>query len=49
MPAEAGETIFAIARTAGWIAHALEEYAEHPLRMRPSGQYHGPRPPQPLP
>lgn len=49
MPAEAGETIFAIARTAGWIAHALEEYAERPLRMRPSGQYHGPRPPQPLP
>ncbi|MET7798324.1 citrate synthase [Streptomyces decoyicus] len=49
MPAEAGETIFAIARTVGWIAHALEEYAERPLRMRPSGQYHGPRPPQPLP
>lgn len=49
MPTEAGETIFAIARTAGWIAHALEEYAEPPLRMRPSGHYHGPRPPQPLP
>ncbi|UKY53124.1 citrate synthase [Streptomyces inhibens] len=49
MPTEAGETIFAIARTAGWVAHALEEYGERPLRMRPSGQYHGPRPPQPLP
>ena len=49
MPAEAGETVFAVARTAGWIAHALEEYEERPLRMRPSGQYHGPRPPQPLP
>ncbi|MFG2890645.1 citrate/2-methylcitrate synthase [Streptomyces sp. NPDC048248] len=49
MPAEAGETVFAIARTAGWIAHALEEYGERPLRMRPSGQYQGPRPPQPLP
>ncbi|MEV6792273.1 citrate/2-methylcitrate synthase [Streptomyces sp. NPDC051320] len=49
MPAEGGETIFAVARTAGWIAHALEEYAERPLRLRPSGQYHGPRPPQPLP
>ncbi|MFJ6570614.1 citrate/2-methylcitrate synthase [Streptomyces sp. NPDC091292] len=49
MPAEAGETIFAVARTAGWIAHALEEYQERPLRMRPSGQYIGPRPPQPLP
>ncbi|UQA92655.1 citrate synthase [Streptomyces halobius] len=49
MPAEAGETVFAIARTAGWIAHAIEEYDEPPLRMRPSGQYQGPRPPQPLP
>ena len=49
MPAEAGETVFAVARTAGWIAHALEEYEEHPLRMRPSAHYMGPRPPQPLP
>lgn len=49
MPATAGETIFAVARTAGWIAHALEEYGERPLRMRPSGHYVGLRPPQPLP
>lgn len=49
MPAEAGETVFAVSRTAGWIAHALEEYRERPLRMRPSGQYQGPRPPQPMP
>lgn len=49
MSAEAGETVFAVSRTAGWIAHALEEYTERPLRMRPSGQYTGPRPPQPLP
>ncbi|WP_299540648.1 citrate/2-methylcitrate synthase [uncultured Streptomyces sp.] len=49
MPAEAGETVFAVARTAGWIAHALEEYAERPLRLRPTGQYTGPPPPQPLP
>ncbi|MFH9013585.1 citrate/2-methylcitrate synthase [Streptomyces sp. NPDC017943] len=49
MPASAGETIFAVARTAGWVAHALEEYGERPLRMRPSGLYVGPRPPQPLP
>ncbi|MEV6173857.1 citrate synthase [Streptomyces sp. NPDC051954] len=49
MPSTAGETIFAVARTAGWIAHALEEYGERPLRMRPSGLYEGPRPPQPLP
>ncbi|MFI9827202.1 citrate synthase [Streptomyces sp. NPDC051913] len=49
MPATAGETIFAVARTAGWIAHALEEYGERPLRMRPSGFYVGAKPPQPLP
>ncbi|SDO99975.1 citrate synthase [Streptomyces sp. cf386] len=49
MSATAGETIFAVARTAGWIAHALEEYGERPLRMRPSGHYTGPKPPQPLP
>lgn len=49
MAAEAGETVFAVARTAGWIAHAMEEYQERPLRMRPSGQYQGPRPPQPMP
>ncbi|MFE7116708.1 citrate/2-methylcitrate synthase [Streptomyces sp. NPDC057654] len=49
MPVEAGETVFAVARTAGWIAHALEEYEERPMRMRPSGHYRGPRPPQPLP
>ncbi|MHB9858537.1 citrate synthase family protein [Streptomyces sp. YIM S03343] len=45
----AGETVFAVARTAGWIAHALEEYGERPLRMRPVGHYVGERPPRPLP
>lgn len=49
MAPEAGETVFAVSRTAGWIAHALEEYGERPLRIRPSGQYTGPRPPQPTP
>ncbi|WP_031513891.1 citrate/2-methylcitrate synthase [Streptomyces sp. NRRL F-5123] len=49
MPAEAGEAVFAVSRTAGWIAHALEEYAEPPLRLRPTGTYAGPPPPQPLP
>lgn len=49
MAASAGETVFSVARTAGWIAHALEEYEERPLRMRPSGHYVGTRPPQPLP
>lgn len=34
MPADAGEVIFAIARTAGWIAHGIEEYGEEPLRFR---------------
>ncbi|MBU2665403.1 citrate synthase family protein [Actinoplanes bogorensis] len=41
MPSDAGETIFAVARTAGWIAHALEEYADRPSRFRPSGEYAG--------
>ncbi|MDQ1398058.1 MAG: citrate synthase [Acidimicrobiaceae bacterium] len=35
MARDAGEAIFAIARTAGWIAHAIEEYSETPLRLRP--------------
>ena len=31
----AGEAIFAIARTAGWLAHAMEEYAQaRPMRLR---------------
>jgi len=34
MPAEAATAIFAIARTAGWIAHAAEEYDEPPIRFR---------------
>ncbi|MDY7086617.1 MAG: citrate synthase [Actinomycetota bacterium] len=44
MPPDAGETIFAVARTAGWIAHALEEYADRPSRFRPSGDYAGQAP-----
>ncbi|MEM8708191.1 MAG: citrate/2-methylcitrate synthase, partial [Actinomycetota bacterium] len=39
MDRSAGEVIFAIARTAGWMAHALEEYDEAPIRFRPVGRY----------
>jgi len=41
MDVAAGEAIFAVARTAGWIAHAIEEYRETPLRFRPRAQYVG--------
>jgi citrate synthase len=44
MDAAAGEAIFAIARSAGWIAHALEEYDEMPVRFRPRAHYTGPPP-----
>jgi citrate synthase len=37
----AGEAIFAVARTAGWLAHALEEY-ERNTPIRPRGIYTGP-------
>jgi citrate synthase len=36
----AGETIFAVARTAGWLAHALEEY-ERGTMIRPRARYTG--------
>lgn len=36
-----GEAVFAVARTAGWIAHALEEYARG-TPIRPRGIYTGP-------
>ena len=42
MPIDAGEAIFTTARIAGWVAHALEEYAERPLRFRPRAMYVGP-------
>jgi citrate synthase len=37
------EMIFSIARTAGWLAHAIEEY-EHRLRFRLRAAYLGPAP-----
>ena len=42
MAPDAGEAVFAVARTAGWIAHALEEYGEAPLRYRVRARYTGP-------
>jgi citrate synthase len=38
---DSAETIFSIARIAGWIAHALEEYTEAPLRFRARAVYTG--------
>jgi citrate synthase len=37
----AAETVFAVARTAGWLAHALEEY-ERRTPIRPRAVYTGP-------
>jgi citrate synthase len=37
----AGEAVFAIARTAGWLAHGLEEYAAR-TPLRPRAVYTGP-------
>ncbi|QDP95559.1 hypothetical protein FOE78_06235 [Microlunatus elymi] len=42
MSEEAGEVIFALARIGGWIAHAIDEYSQPPLRLRPVGRYIGP-------
>ncbi len=42
MPRDAGELIFATARTAGWLAHTLEEYSEPPMRLRGRALYVGP-------
>jgi citrate synthase len=41
MPIGSGEAIFAVARTAGWLAHAREEYAQR-TRLRPRAVYSGP-------
>ena len=42
MPRDAGEVVFTTARIVGWVAHALEEYDERPLRFRPRAVYVGP-------
>ena len=41
MPPDGGEVIMSVARIAGWLAHAIEEYAEAPLRFRPRASYIG--------
>jgi citrate synthase len=41
MPFGATEGVFTIGRTAGWVAHVLEEYEERPLRYRPRAIYTG--------
>jgi citrate synthase len=43
MTSGAGEAIFAVARTVGWLAHAMEEYAR-PTRLRPRAVYIGHQP-----
>jgi citrate synthase len=42
----AAEAVFAVARTVGWIGHALEEYARH-TPLRPRARYTGPHYPAP--
>jgi citrate synthase len=44
MSDDAGAVIFAIGRIAGWISHAVDEYDERPMRLRPRGRYVGPAP-----
>lgn len=42
LPRGTGELVFALARVAGWVAHALEEY-EHPSPLRLRAVYTGAR------
>ena len=42
MPVGATDALFPVARTAGWLAHTLEEYGETALRFRARAVYTGP-------
>ncbi len=43
LPRDTGAALFAVARTAGWTAHALEELEEPGMRFRLTGIYTGAR------
>lgn len=43
LPDGAGQALFALGRTVGWVAHAIEEYAADRL-IRPRARYTGPAP-----
>lgn len=44
MGVDAPEVVFTVARTAGWLAHVIEEYAQPPHRFRWRSGYTGPPP-----
>jgi citrate synthase len=44
MGVDAPEVVFTVARTAGWLAHIIEEYAQPPHRFRWRSGYTGPPP-----
>ena len=43
LPQESALALFLLGRTVGWVAHALEQAAQHTL-IRPRARYVGPRP-----
>ncbi len=48
IPTDLFTPVFALSRVAGWTAHILEQAADNRL-IRPSANYAGPPPPQPVP